>query len=340
MNAKRWTAVGLSIAVFVSSLIISAAGSFLMTDTGDEAVSMWEEMFMEGMSETVLEEGDMFNRIAVLNVSGVIMDVSGSYFAPLEYDHNKLLDDLMRIKADDSVKAIMLRVNSPGGGVYESAELNRRIYEVAEEKDIPVYVSMESMAASGGYYIAAQADKIYASEDTITGSIGVIMSGINYSGLMEDYGVSDLTVKSGDLKDMGSPKRPTTDKDLEVMQGLVDSMYERFVDVVEKGRGMDRETVYKIADGRIYDGKQALDHGLIDELAYYEEALEALQTDHGLEGAQIFTYDLGELDFLTYFMGSASKLIPGQNLDVNLGGVQLPSSWQEQKGFMYIYGGY
>jgi protease-4 len=276
MNSKRWIAIGLSVAVFVSSLIISAAGSWIAKDTNDEAISIWEELLAEEVLETVLEEGDALKRIVVVDVSGTIMDSSASYFAPLEYDHNKILDDLNRIKEDDTIKAILLKVNSPGGGVYESSELNRRIYEVAEAKDLPVYVSMESMAASGGYYISAKADKIYAAADTITGSIGVIMSGVNYSELMDNYGVSDVTVKSGDLKDMGSSTRPTTEEDLKVMQGLVDSMYERFVDVVEEGRGMDRSKVYEIADGRVYDGYQALEIGLIDELGYYDEALEAL----------------------------------------------------------------
>jgi len=340
MNSKRWIGIGLSIVVFVSSLIISAAGSWITKKTTDEANSIWKEIFMDEVEASVLEEGDAFNRIVVIDVSGMITNSTGSYFSTLEYNHNKILNDLDRIKEDDTVKAILLKVNSPGGSVYETSELNRKIYEVAETKNIPVYVSMESMAASGGYYISAKADKIYATPDTITGSIGVIMSGINYSGLMEDYGVEDTTIKSGDLKDIGSSTRPVTEKDIEVLQDLVDNMYERFVDVIEEGRGMDRNTVYEIADGRIYDGEQALEVGLIDEIGFYDKALDDLQKDYGLEDAQVITYSDDKLDVFNNFIGSASNIIRNQNIDVNVGGFQLEKSWQEQKGFMYMYGGY
>lgn len=341
MNAKRWTAIGLSLVVFISSLIISAAGNWFIGGDEGEVLTLWEELFAVGLSETIQRDGDPFNRIAVLDVSGIILNTSSGYLSVPEYNHAKMLNDLETIRNDTTIKAVILRVNSPGGGVYESAELNAKMNEVMAEKDIPLYVVMESMAASGGYYIAANAEKIFASADTITGSIGVIMSGLNYSGLMEKYGVSDLTIKSGDLKDMGSPTRPTTDRELEVLQGLIDSMYERFVDVVSEGRNMDRDMVYSLADGRIYDGYQAKEAGLVDELGFYEDALKDLETAYGLENAQIISYELTQLNLLSDMLINTSRFLnPRQNIDVNLSGIELPTSWQEQRGFMYIFGGY
>ena len=142
------------------------------------------------------------------------------------------------------------------------------------------------LAASGGYYISAQADKIFATEETVTGSIGVIMSGLNYSGLLEKLGVEDTTVKSGALKDMGSGTRPETKEEEAVLQAYIDSAYSRFVAIVSEGRNKSEEEVKKIADGRIYDGVQAKEVGLVDELGFPEDALKAMRKEQQLEDAE------------------------------------------------------
>jgi protease-4 len=337
MNSKRWIAVGLSLVVFFSSLVISFVGKILTQDV--DTRSFWEEFMSDAISETIVREGSFDERIAVFNVRGMIMNMEESYFSVPQYNHQRILESLDTVKNDDTIKGIILRIDSPGGGVYESAELSDKIREVKKVRDIPIYVVMESMAASGGYYIAAYADQIYASNETITGSIGVIMSGMNFAGLMDKLGVEDMTIKSGEMKDVGSSTRELTDKDYEILQGLVDSMYERFVDVVSEGRGMEREDVYELADGRIYDGVQAQKNGLVDQIGYYEEALEEFETAYGLENAQIITYDQAELDIFGQLFMKTSKLKSfGQ--EINLGNIELPATWKEQSGFMYLYRGY
>lgn len=336
MNTKRWLAIGLTVIVFLSSMMISWVGKALTKEVNQ--TSFWNTMMNDALSENVLREGLSSERIAVIEVSGTIIQGQTSYFDTTLYDHQKLLGDFDKIKEDTTVKAIVIRVDSPGGGVYESAQLREKIKEVKEEREIPVYVVMESMAASGGYYISADADKIYASKETITGSIGVIMSNLNLSGLMEKYGVTDMTIKSGEMKDVGSSTRPTTEKDLKVLQDLVDSMYERFVDVIVEGRTMDRETVYQLADGRIYDGEQALKVGLIDAIGYYDEALLDLEEAYDLKNAQVFSYAGSEFTFINQLLAEASSFM-GRNQLASLGEINLSGSNSKQ-GFMYIYGGY
>ncbi|MDF1617657.1 signal peptide peptidase SppA [Petrocella sp. FN5] len=321
---------------FFSSHIISAVGNVLTKDV--EKTSFWDTIMQDAMSENILREGLLDERIVIVDVTGIMIQVEQNYFAPLSYNHQKILSDLDRIIEDTSIKAVVIRVDSPGGGVYESAQLRDKIKEMKEVRDIPIYVVMESMATSGGYYISVDADKIFASRETITGSIGVIMSGLNLSGLMEKYGVKDTTVKSGDLKDVGSATRPTTEEDLSVLQNLVDSMYERFVDVVEEGRKMDRSHVYELADGRIYDGTQALDAGLIDAIGYYDQAIIDLERTYELENAQIFSYSSSEFPFVNQFMSEITMLIRGKNMG-SLGDINI-SGMNNKQGFMYIYGGY
>lgn len=202
-------------------------------------------------------------------------------------------------------------MNSPGGGVYESAEIAREMKKI-KEIGIPVYVSMKNTAASGGYYVSAGADKIFATDETVTGSIGVIMSGLNYSGLLDKLGIEDSTYKSGALKDMGSSTRAATDEDKKVLQTYVDNAYGRFVSIVADGRGMSEEAVRKIADGRIYDGQQAVENGLVDEIGFPEDAFAALEADQGLEDAEIFEYGVGSTGFASTWLGS--KLAEFQGL--------------------------
>jgi protease-4 len=202
-----------------------------------------------------------------------------------------------------------MRVNSPGGGVYESAQLRDRLVLLRKERKIPVYVVMESVAASGGYYISAEADKIFASAETVTGSIGVIMTGLNYSGLMEKYGIKDNTIKSGEYKDIGSSTRAWTENDAKILQELVDSSYNRFVDIVAKGRKMEKSKALEIADGRIYDGIQAKKVGLVDEIGYFEDALDRLMADNKLEDAQVFVYTDNSMNFFNIIEGRISKLL-------------------------------
>ncbi|MGM0903364.1 MAG: signal peptide peptidase SppA [Bacillota bacterium] len=290
MNGKRWAALGIAGVLFVISVFVNFLSSFAFSKVD----STFSDMFVseEGMMEEVLEEGDPFNKIVVLNVNGTIQDTGSTspFLDSAGYSHRKFMEQLDYLRDDNDVKAVILRVNTPGGGVVESAEIHDKIVEIQQETKKPVYVSMGSMAASGGYYIAAPAKKIYASPETLTGSLGVIMQGVNYSGLAEKYGVEFVTIKSGPYKDIMSGSREMTEEEREILQEMINNSYEGFVKVISEGRGMTVDEVKRIADGRIYDGRQALELNLIDGFGHLEDVIENVKKDENLNDAQVIQY--------------------------------------------------
>ena len=294
MNTRRWLALILAIALF----IVSIGFNFAMSVVAGlfEGVMSFDELALE---EQVIEEGDWNERIAVINLEGVIMDGETSVFMMDGYNHSSLLQMIRSAGEDPTVAAIILQIDSPGGAVGPTAEIHRTIVDVQEEYDKPIYVSMGSMAASGGYYVAAPADKIFAEPATITGSIGVIMENINIAGLAEKHGISFNTIKSGKHKDIMSTNREMTDEEEEILQSIVDEMFDEFVQVIVDGRNMDEATVRELADGRIYTGKQAKEVNLVDEVGSFEDALAALKNDYNLEDAQVIQYN----ESLGFFSG-------------------------------------
>jgi protease IV len=177
-----------------------------------------------------------------------------------------------KYRESGSVKAIVFRVESPGGGVAASQEIYEEVKKTRDGGK-PVVVSMGSVAASGGYYVSCGASKIVANPGTVTGSIGVISQFIHINQLMDKIGVSSTTIKSGKLKDAGSPYRAPTDEDKKYFQDMIDDVYEQFVEVVASERKLDLDTVKKLADGRVYTGKKAYELGLVDTLGTYEDAI-------------------------------------------------------------------
>ncbi|MDY0376128.1 MAG: signal peptide peptidase SppA [Desulfobacterium sp.] len=173
---------------------------------------------------------------------------------------------------DPAIKAIVLRIDSPGGGVGPSQEIYREIIKAKEVKK--VIASLGSVAASGGYYAASAADAIVANPGTITGSIGVIMEYANFQKIMEKIGLTPVVIKSGEFKDMGSPVREITPKEMEILQGVADEVHLQFVRDVAAGRSLEQKLVEKLADGRIYTGEKALELNLVDRLGNLEDALE------------------------------------------------------------------
>lgn len=182
-----------------------------------------------------------------------------------------LIEQIHDFRDSGSVKAIVLRIDSPGGGVGPSQEIYSEVRKLAAVK--PVIVSMGSVAASGGYYIAAPAERLFANPGTITGSIGVIMSFANYQELMEKVGVKNQVVKSGRFKDIGSGNRPFSDSEKKLVQSLIDDVHAQFVEAISLGRKMSTEQVSRLADGRIFSGRQALEVGLVDELGNLQDAI-------------------------------------------------------------------
>ncbi|EAF0350948.1 TPA: signal peptide peptidase SppA [Listeria monocytogenes] len=336
MNAKRWVALGIVFALLIVSALAKFTSSQIVS-TEESSPTFVESLFADTgeLTETVIEEGGD-DTIAVLSVDGTIQDTgdSGSLFGDAGYDHSFFMQQLEQVRNDDYIQGVLLYVNSPGGGVMESAQIRDKILQIQKERNIPFYVSMGSMAASGGYYISAPADKIFASKETLTGSLGVIMQGYDYSELMKKLGVSDNTIKSGEYKDIMSGTRPMTDDEKKIMQSMIDDSYNEFVKVVAKGRGMSAEKVRKIADGRIYDGRQAKENGLIDEFGYQEDALEALKKEQGLADATVIQYDAPE-DFSSLFSVAAQK-ISGQNADISQL-IKLTGTLKAPR-MMYLYG--
>jgi len=334
MNGKRWAALGIAAVIFVFSIFFNFATNLAsknFSNFSDEILGASNEEFLEN----VVIEGKGIDKILVLSVNGVIQDTGDvtSFFQSAGYQHQSFLKMLEKAEEDKTVKGIILKVNSPGGGVVESAEIHKKLTDLKEATDKPVYVSMGAMAASGGYYISAPADKIFATPDTMTGSLGVIMQGVNFSELAEKYGVKFETIKSGPYKDIMSSYRDMTDEERQIMQTMVDNAYQGFVDVIADGRNMSESEVRKIADGRIYDGRQAKENHLIDELGYFEDAVEAMKKDYELGDISVVEYT-ANFGFGSLFSMSAKKIFSD---DIEMATMVHLLSQPNSPRMMYLY---
>ncbi len=195
---------------------------------------------------------------------------------------------LVKFKKDEDIKAIILRINSPGGAVGPTQEIYREVRKTLPVKK--VIASMSTVAASGGYYVAAAANKIIAAPGTITGSIGVIMQFIQLEGLLDKIGVRFEVLKSGEFKDIGSPDRKMTERDRKMLNELIQDIQEQFVNGVAEGRNMPVEKVRKIADGRVFSGARAKELGLVDALGNFQDAVELAKEMAGIKGAVTLVY--------------------------------------------------
>ncbi|MBT2648248.1 signal peptide peptidase SppA [Bacillus sp. ISL-34] len=331
MNGKRWAALGIAAVLFFVSIAVGAATTLFTADTEN----IIDELFASESAfyEEVIEGDDFTNVIAVFDVEGTIQDTGeASLLSSATYNHRAFMDKLKMAEENDDIKGIILRVNSPGGGVVESAEIYEKILDIKKVKK-PVYVSMGSMAASGGYYISAPADKIYASPETMTGSLGVIMQGYNYEKLAKKYGVEFETIKSGPHKDIMSPTREMTGEEREILQDMIDNSYDQFVKIIADGRGMSEKEVREIADGRIYDGRQAKENHLIDDFGHLDDVIAAMKTDIGKEDAQVIRYT-DEAGFGSLFSMGAQKML-GSDVETAVLTKILSSS--NSPRLMYLY---
>lgn len=208
-------------------------------------------------------------------------------FGPI-VDSRQIIEQLHDFRDNDNVKALVLRIDSPGGGVGPSQEIHDEVKAFDAVK--PVVVSMGSVAASGGYYIAAAAREIIANPGTITGSIGVIMEFANFQELLDKIGLSSVVVKSGEFKDIGSPTRQMTAAEREILQNLIDDVHSQFVASVAAGRQMDEALVASIADGRIFSGHRAMQLGLVDRMGNLEVAIRRAAELAGIDGEPNVVY--------------------------------------------------
>jgi protease IV len=230
-------------------------------------------------------------KVLLLDLSGVISSQGKEGLIPQPNMLATFREELTRASKDEKVKAVVVRINSPGGTVTASDILYHELREFKMKRKIPVIASMMDVAASGGYYLAMAADSILVHPSTVTGSIGVIMLTVNARGLLEKVGVEASAITSGPRKDMGSPFRVMTAEERGIFQGVIDSFYQRFLAVVQEGRpNLSADQIKKLADGRIYSGDQAKAAGLIDEIGYLDDAIEMAKKKAGLTEARVVTY--------------------------------------------------
>jgi protease-4 len=278
MRRRGWATILISVLFFGMIILIAFTGEQSSSAVPD-AEAYWEE-------ERLKTVGEGTSKIVLLHVDGVIAEAGGfgETFSAADF-----ISQLEQVKNDSEVEGVIIKVNSPGGTVIHSEEMYRKIIEL-KEAGIKVGVSMGATAASGGYYIAAPADFIYASPSTITGSIGVIFSLPNYQKAADWIGYSETNITSGKMKDIGNPLRPLSTEERAVFQSLVDESYEGFIDIIVKGRKLSKDHVLKLADGRIFSGKQALRLKLVDYLGNSEDAIKQMGKVLDVEDYQVVQY--------------------------------------------------
>jgi len=299
--------------VFVSgaSAITKAVSDNMFNKNGEKSKSLESMLNTE---KVTLPDKDF---IGVVKVEGTIANTSNSssiFSNSQSYNHKKTLKYIDSMIESKNSKGIILYVNSPGGGVYESDELYLKLKEYKEKTGCPIWTYMASQACSGGYYISMATDKIYANRNTWTGSIGVIVSSTNVKGLYDKLGIKEIDITSGTNKAMGSPGIEMTEEHRKILQSLVDEAYEQFAGVVAEGRKMDINKVKPIADGRIYSAKQALDLGLIDQVDSYESMKQNMLDTVGKD-VEIFTPESKE-NIVSSLFEKAESLKPKSDAQV------------------------
>lgn len=203
----------------------------------------------------------------------------------------RVAEELDRARRDDSLRGVLVRIQSPGGDATSSDVVYAELMRFKQERRIPVVAHLYGLAASGGYYVAMAADEIVAEPTTVTGSIGVIFTNLSFAGLMERLGIEDQTVKGGAYKDAGSMLRQQTEEDRAILQGVIDDLHQRFREVVDAGRPkLDRQRVDALSDGRIYSAPQALENGLVDRIGDVEAAVSTLQARAGVDRSYVVSY--------------------------------------------------
>ena len=277
MKGNRQSANGKGLYIFIA-LLIFCVGMAVVATVGNGPIAT--------------------DYIAVLDIVGTISENDG-----YTYDQQYLLDSVEQIMEDHHNQGLILHIDSPGGAVYQIDELYLKLMDYKETTGRPVYAAIESYAASGGYYEACAADKIYANRNAITGSIGVIMGEfIDLSGLLDRLGVNVSYITSGANKSMGNSYQPLTEEQKAIYQSICNEYYDRFVKIVVEGRNLDEGTVRKLADGRIYSASQALQHGLIDGLESFDDTVSRMTADLGYDSIDVqyfqYTASYGLLDYI------------------------------------------
>lgn len=311
-NGKRWIAVAIALLLFVASSIVSNRSDKISEKQADKLKNEYLNQFnpfSATANKNIVEDGDKKNKIALISYEGAIGD--GEVY-------DSFMEQLDDIYKDDSVKGVIMQVNSPGGAVYNSEQIANKIKEIQTDKKIPVFTVMKTMAASGGYYISAPTDKIYASNETLTGSIGVIMSSRSFQGLFEKYGIKEQNITTGKMKDAGSLGKDMTDEQKKYFQDLINSSFDRFIKIVSQGRSMKEDEVKKLADGRVYDGVQAKNNGLVDKIGNLDDAIEDMKKDYKLNNPEVFEYEGSDYSLKKLFSKAQNLVEKNSSSDLSV----------------------
>ena len=251
-----------------------------------------------------------------------VVELDGVIFSP-----KQVVPQLKKFADDDSIKAIIIHVNSPGGGVAASEEIYREVKRIRDEKKKHIVASIETVGASGAYYVSSATNKIYADKGSIVGSIGVIAEWVNYGDLMRWAKLDPITMKAGEFKDTGSPTRAMTPAEREYMQGLIDNMHTQFIQAVADGRNAKEADIRSIADGKVWTGQQALDLKLIDEVADFEGAVKDTARAVNISGEPTLVYPAKEKrSALDLLFGDVSDYLPSR-----------AKLLEQQAGFYYLW---
>lgn len=254
--------------------------------------------------------GGFGDKIGVIDVTGVIIEP------------DTVVRQLKQYAKDDSIKAIILHIDTPGGEAAAAQEIYTEVRRIRDEKKKKIVADVESIGASGGYYIAAGTNKIYANPASIVGSIGVISQWVNYEDLLKWAKLKDVTFKAGALKDAGNPARAMTPEEKAYFQGLLDNMHEQFIRAVAEGRGMKEEDIRKLADGRVWTGEQALPLKLVDNLGDFQTAVQETAKAAGISGEPTLVHPQKERRTVwDLVFGDVSDIVPtrAQLLDQHRG---------------------
>jgi protease-4 len=269
--------------LMLAGLLLLAAGCITVK------VSLFEE---PGPLKEKLVSGQGREKILLMDVSGVILEGPHRLLGGLKAvtTPSRIREELEKAGKDQHIKALVLRINSPGGTVSASDIVYHELLSFKEKHKLPVVACFMGLATSGGYYVAQAADTIVASPAGITGSIGVLAMKLNLKGLMDKLGVDSEMVKTGEWKDFWSPFKPATPEEKQMMQAIIDDFYRGFVEVVAKARKVPPQEVRQWADGRIFTAHRANDLGMVDRLGYLDDAIKLAQEKAGLEEARVVRY--------------------------------------------------
>lgn len=245
------------------------------------------------LEETVVS-GEGKDKVLIIDISGIISDKRKTGSLRLAEGPSmvaRIKEELEKARKDNNVKALVLRINSPGGTVTASDIIYHEVRHFKEDRPVKVVACIMGLGTSGGYYVASSADKIVAHPTCVTGSIGVFLMKVNMKGLMDKIGVENETVKSGDKKDLILPFRSMTAEERQVLQGVIDSLQERFITVVEGSRpGVELRQKKELTDGRVFTAQDALSLKLVDKVGYLEDAIEMAKAEAGIKEARVVVY--------------------------------------------------